>query len=254
MENRQKFHINVIKTGSASVPAPEVYWMEGWNQWEELSFHSLLLTREGMNVLINTGLPEDLKLRNKVMLEFAGERCQFRRDDLKSELNRLGVSPGEINALFFTPIQDYTTGGISLFPQSKIYLNRKGWNEDIASPKFKNHLPRDLFIPGDQYKYLMFDAWERVVFFDSSPSKEIIPGLRVRWVGCHHRTSLAFEIETEAGVALFSDFFFKKRNIEHSVPIGIAENTLECLEAYSCYKENYTYLPAYDPSIDGLVL
>lgn len=251
MESNHKFHVDVINTGSASVPAPEVYWMEGWDKWEDLSFHSLLLRGNGMNIIINTGLPEDLQLRNKAMLDFAGERCKFKRNDLKKELRELGVSPDEIDVVFFTPIQDYTTGGINLFKNAKIYLNRRGWNEDISSPKFKNHLPRELFIPGDQYRYLLFEAWERVVFFDSLPLYEIIPGLKVRWVGCHHRSSLAFEIETESGKAVFSDCFFKKRNIENSLPIGIAESTLECLDAYSIYGTNYILLPAYDPEIDG---
>jgi len=247
-----KFIVNVIKTGESEVPAPEVYWMEGWNQWEKLSFHALLLRNKNANFLINTGLPADLSERNKAMLDFGGERCIFKSYDITSELKRLGVNPSEINGISFTPLQDYTTGGISLFQNAKIYIDRRGWIEDIVAPLRRKHLSRNLFIPNENLQYLMFKAWNRVVLFDSVNSYNILPGLSVTWVGCHHRSSLAFQISTRSGNIIFSDCSFKKRNFEENIPIGIAENTLECLDAYSKLRGLGKFLSAYDPEIDGL--
>jgi hypothetical protein len=246
------FRVNVIKTGESEVPAPEVYWMEGWGEWEKLSFHALLLRNEKTRFLINTGLPRDLGERNRAMVDFAGERCIFKANDITGELNKLGVDPSEINAISFTPLQDYTTGGIALFKNASIYMNRRGWIEDIVAPQAKKHQPRNLFIPEMDLQYLMFEAWNRMIFFDSNITFELLPGLRVTWVGCHHRSSLAFQIATGSGSVMFSDCSFKKRNLDEGIPIGIAENTLECLDAYSRFKDTGTFLSAYDPEIDGL--
>ncbi|MCL4307667.1 MAG: hypothetical protein M1302_05260 [Candidatus Thermoplasmatota archaeon] len=246
------FSINVIKTGESEVPAPEVYWMEGWNEWEKLSFHALLLRNSNMNFLINTGLPSDLTERNKAMVDFGGERCIFKPSDISKELNHLGVEPSEVNGIAFTPLQDYTTGGIQLFRNAKIYMDRKGWTEDIVAPSVRKHQPRNMFIPEQNLKYLMFDAWNRVVLFDSLFPYSIAPGLTVMWVGCHHRSSLAFQISTRSGNVIFSDCSFKRRNLEANIPIGIAENTLECLDTYSRFRGKGTFLSAYDPEIDGL--
>ena len=246
------FSINVIKTGESEVPAPEVYWMEGWNEWEKLSFHALLLRNSNMNFLINTGLPSDLTERNRAMVEFGGERCIFRPSDISKVLKRLGVDPSEVNGIAFTPLQDYTTGGIPLFQNANIYMDRKGWTEDVVAPGVRKHQPRNLFIPEQNLKYLMFDAWNRVVLFDSLFPYSIAPGLTVTWVGCHHRSSLAFQISTRSGTVIFSDCSFKRKNLEANIPIGIAENTLECLDAYSRFRGKGTFLPAYDPEIDGL--
>jgi hypothetical protein len=248
----ETFSINVIKTGESEVPAPEVYWMEGWNQWEKLSFHALLLRNSKMTFLINTGLPPDLSERNKAMIDFGGDRCIFKPNDIHKELKHLGVEPSDVNGISFTPLQDYTTGGIPLFNNAKIYLDRRGWTEDIVAPHGKKHQPRNLFIPEQNLHYLLFDAWNRVVLFDSMISYSIAPGLRVTWVGCHHRSSLAFQISTRSGNVIFSDCSFKRRNLESDIPIGIAENTLECLDAYSRFRGSGTFLSAYDPEIDGL--
>ena len=152
------FSINVIKTGESEVPAPEVYWMEGWNQWEKLFFHALLLRNSKMTFFINTGLPLDLSERKKAMIDFGGERCIFRSNEITRELKHLGVEPSDVNGISFTPLQDYTTGGIPLFSNAKIYLDRRGWIEDIVAPQGKKHQPRNLFIPDQNLQYLLFDA------------------------------------------------------------------------------------------------
>ena len=82
----------------------------------------------------------------------------------------------------------------------------------------------------------MFDAWNRVVLFDSLYPYSIAPGLTATWVGCHHRSSLAFQISTRSGTVIFSDCSFKKRNMEANIPIGIAEKNMECLDAYSRFR------------------
>jgi len=251
--NDNEFKIKVFKMGESEVPAPEVYWMQGWNEWETLSFHALLAYNEKRNFLINTGFPLDLSERNKSMIEFAGERSIFKPyRKIKDHLSDLGLKPIDIQNVSFTPIQDYTVGRLDLFTKSSIYISRKGWIEDIVAPQYPKHLSRRLFIPDQILMYLLFDAWNRISFINTTEKTELIPGIEVVWVGCHHRASLAFIINTRKGPYVFTDCAFKANNIQHKIPIGIAENTLECLDAYDKLLKIGKVLPAYDPSIDDL--
>ncbi len=250
--NKGEYRIRVIKTGESEVPAPEVYWMSSWDKWEKLSFHMLLAYNEDTNFLINTGLPDDLMLRNAEMRKFAGERCIFKQFDAISELEKIGFSPRQISNVSFTPIQDYTVGGLKRFPAANIFIHRQGWVDDIQAPMYSKHLPRSLFIPDDILQYIEFEAWERVRFFDCPRLVELIEGIDVMWVGCHHRSSLAFVISTKEGKVVFTDCAFKTANISNIHPIGIAENIFECIDAYKAFQKIGRVLPAYDPSIDGL--
>ncbi len=251
-ERNDVFSVHVIKTGEAEVPSPEVFWMQGWERWERLSFHALLVQNGRYNLLINTGLPDDLTERNRAMVDFAGERAMFKPFNILDSLKALGVKPTDIHGIAFTPLQDYATGGVEKFPAARIYLDRKGWIEDIVAPLHRKHLPRNLFIPEGALRHIMFTNWDRVVMFDGMSGYNILPGVRAEWVGCHHRSSLAFTITTEKGPVIFSDCSFKSRNIQERIPIGIAENTLECLDAYDRYSGAGIFLSAYDPEIDGL--
>ncbi|MEM0135003.1 MAG: hypothetical protein QXU18_07235 [Thermoplasmatales archaeon] len=248
-----EFKVEIIKTGEAEVPAPEVYWMQGWEAWEKLSFHVVLAYNEKRNFLINTGLPLDLKERNAAMIEFAGKRSIFipnkRTEDLLLERN---LRCDEIQNVSFTPIQDYTIGRLDLFDWARIFIPKKGWIEDIVSPRYAKHLPRSLFIPDKILGYLIFNAWERVSLVDAPERVSLIPGIEMLWVGCHHRSSVAFIINTKEGRVIFTDCSFKSRNIEKRIPIGIAEDTLECLDAYEILSNLGRVLPAYDPEIDEL--
>jgi hypothetical protein len=250
-EKSEYSSVTVIKTGEAEVPAPEVYWMQGWDMWERLSFHAVLVESEETNLLINTGMPENLSERNSEMVKFAGERCRFVRHDIVNELRSLGIDPSEIQNVAFTPIQDYTVGGLKLFRNSRIHVNRKGWVEDVTAPSHSSHLSRNLIIPEYVLKYLILEAWNRIQFFDAIPDFQLLPGISVRWVGCHHRSSLAFIINTSSGKVIFTDCSFKSGNIEEDIPIGIAESILECHDAYSALRGMGKVLSAYDPGIDG---
>ena len=111
---------------------------------------------------------------------------------------------------------------------------------------------RNLFIPEHVLKYLTFDARGRIHFFEAKPETELIPGISALWVGCHHRTSLAFIINTDSGDIVFTDASFKSRNIDNFIPMGIAENIFECYRAYDMFKPYENVLSAYDPCISEL--
>ena len=41
------------------VPGPEVFWMDHFGDWLDLSIHCVIIRGEGRTVLVNTGPPQD---------------------------------------------------------------------------------------------------------------------------------------------------------------------------------------------------
>jgi glyoxylase-like metal-dependent hydrolase (beta-lactamase superfamily II) len=243
--------IQVLKMGQCEVPGPEVYRMSKWGSWEVLHFWMVLMRGNDKNIIINTGPPRDLSHMNSVWSEAIDPRSQFvRSEDERPEqaLRQLGVSPSEIDYVLITPLQSYATGNIALFPNATVCISRRGWIEDFHAPKFEMHIPRKLRIPDDTLKYLEIEAPEKLRLLDDE--EEILPGLRAFWTGVHHRSSMAFAIETARGIVIASDCFFKYANVEKMIPLGIMESLEECLRAYARIKrEGDILLPLYDPLV-----
>ena len=79
---------------------------------------------------------------------------------------------------------------------------------------------------------------------------EILPGLRCFWTDVHHRSSMAYVIETNCGTVIASDCFFKYMNIEKMIPLGIMESLDECMVAYRWIeKEADILLRLDDPTV-----
>ncbi|MCY0865074.1 MAG: hypothetical protein OWQ57_08995, partial [Sulfobacillus sp.] len=80
-------------------------------------------------------------------------------------------------------------------------------------------------------------------------NEEVLPGLRVRWMGTHHRSSLAVLIETARGTVGFSDVVFYYDNLERNWPLGINESLEECREAYHFLRQHVDiFVSPYDPT------
>ncbi len=255
MGTSEIYKIKIFKTGEALIPAPEAYWMSNFNESLKISFHAILAYNDKTNFLINTGLPEDLVERNEQMRKFYGKKAEFKKEkNIDLLLSDYGFKSEDIHNVSFTPMQDYTTGQLDIFKNARLFINRKGWIQDIIAPEIPKHSSRNLFIPDKIMKFILFTSWENVNLFDSDDITELIPGIHSLWTGCHHRSSTAFIVNTEKGNMIFTDSAFKKRNIEEDLPIGIAENIFECHSAYSKLKGYGTILPLYDPEIDDLIL
>jgi len=246
-----QYEIQLLKMGQCEVPGPEVYWMSKWNTWETLHFWMVLIRGGGKNILINTGPPRDLAPMNAVWSEAIDPRSQFVREDAERPENALktaGLTPAEIDHVLITPLQAYATGNIALFTNAQICISRRGWIEDFHAPKFDMHIPRKLRIPDEPLKYLVMDAPEKLRLLEDED--EILPGLRCFWTGTHHRSSMAYVIDTVRGTVIASDCFFKYRNVEERIPLGIMESLEECMLAYKrIRKEADILLPLYDPAV-----
>ncbi len=242
--------IDILKLGQAEVPGPEVYWMSHWDCWETLHFLMVVLRGPWGTAIVNTGPPANLETLNTAWRAFAGDRCMLRRtleEEPVAALATLGIRPEDVDAILLTPLQAYATANIPLFRNAEIYCSRRGWIEEIVARKAKLHVPRELCIPDDVLRYLLFDARERLHLLDDEA--RIADGLSAWWAGTHHRSSMVYEAETEAGKVLIGDCAFKYGNLD-GPPLGIAESLEEAERAYSRIRASGgTFLPLYDPEV-----
>ncbi|MCK5574146.1 MAG: hypothetical protein KAJ12_15360, partial [Bacteroidetes bacterium] len=247
------YDVQVLKMGQCQVPGPEVYWMSHWDTWETLYFWMVVIRGGGKNVIINTGPPKDLTALNAVWKEAIDERSQMVRQEEErpdKALARIGLKPEDINYVLLTPLQAYATGNIPLFTRAQICLSKRGWIEDFHAPKYPIHIPRKLRIPDEVLQYLEIEAPGKLRLL--ADEEEVLPGIRAFWTGVHHRSSMAYVIDSAKGRVLASDSFFKYENVEKMIPLGIMESLEECMQAYErIVKEADILLPLYDPRVPG---
>jgi glyoxylase-like metal-dependent hydrolase (beta-lactamase superfamily II) len=242
--------IHLFKVGEhGEVPACEIYWMSDFFKWARLSFYSFLFDSTDGYILMNTGLVRDLDVSNKFLREWAGsDRCKFSVKDgerIEQHLKRINLTPEDISRLIVTPVQDYTVGNLDIFHNARIYFSRRGWHEDVVNPKPPPFVVRELILPKYIREYLFEDAWNRIELVEN---QEIVDGLGVRWTGGHHRSSMAVVARLKDKVVGITDSAFTQRNIQENIPIGIAENIHECMEAYDYLRRTCDIvIPEYDP-------
>ena len=247
-----KYSVQAFNAGTFWVPGPEVYWMEGWNQREEMNVILYLVRGGGENILINTGPPQDLSILNKAWLDFFGyPEAQIVRSVEQLPQNILrsqGLTPEDITTVIVTPLQAYATANIHLFKNANICISRRGWIEDFQAPFYHLHVPRHLRIPPEVNHYLQNEGWEKVKLL--ADEEEILPGLRAFWAGVHHRSSLAVCIETEPGTVIITDSFFKYGNIEDGRYLGVMESMMEADATWArIRKEGKIVASVYDPEV-----
>ena len=246
-----KYRVDVLKMGQCDVRGPEVYWMDHWEEWDQLFFFMVLIRGGGKTVIVNTGPPRDLTVLNQRWTGVFGPRGALVSQDSElpeKQLGRHGIEPGDVDYVLITPLQAYAIGGIPLFRNAQICVSRRGWIEDFHAPTYEMHVPRKLRITDDVLAYMTIEAPEKLHLIEDE--EEILPGLRAYWVGTHHRSSMAYSIDTEKGRVVVTDACFKYGNIEDNHPLGVMESLPECMAAYGRIRADaQIVIPLYDPQV-----
>lgn len=244
------YTVEVIKVGQSLVPGPEVYWMSHWQKMEQLYFYIVLIRGEGKTILINTGTPSKLSALNEKWEHSLGPEGRLERrpeEKIETILSSRNLKPSEIDFVLITPLQAYATSNIPLFTNATVCISKRGWIEDYHEPLFPLHVEPELRIPLDVMAYLEKHP-DRLHLMEDN--EEVIPGIQAKWVGTHHRSSMAYSIDTSHGKVIISDCFFKYENIEKLHPLGIQESMEECFAAYAWINANADIaIPLYDPEV-----
>lgn len=247
-----RYRVDVLKMGQCEVRGPEVYWMDRWDEWEVLAFCVIVLRGHGHVAIINTGPPFDLTALNARWTSAFGARGALVRQESElpeTALARLGIRPEDVDTVLITPLQAYAVGNIPLFRNAQICISRRGWIEDFHAPPYEMHVPRKLRIPDDVLHYLTIEAPGKLRLL-AEEETEVLPGLSAAWVGTHHRSTMAYFVETSAGRVAVSDCAFKYGNLERNHPLGIMESLPECMAAYARLRSQADiFIPLYDPEV-----
>lgn len=246
------YTVQAFNAGTFYVPGPEVYWLEGWDQREEMNVIVYLIRGGGKNILINTGPPQDLTVLNQAWSSFFGyPEAQIARTEnqlVQNILRDQGLTTDDISTVIVTPLQLYATANIHLFRRAQICISRKGWIEDFQAPYYHLHVPRHLRISPEVNHFIQNEGWEQIRLLGEE--EEVLPGLRVFWAGVHHRSSLAVCVETGSGTVLITDSFFKYGNIEKGRYLGVMESMMEADATWARIRREGKILASiYDPEV-----
>jgi len=246
------YQLRALKIAEGLCPGPINFYMSRWDVLDRSPHFTWLVQGDERTILINTGLPqkkEDLKKLNDACLAFH-PKIDFPPDQIwppQNVLAEVGIKPESVDAILIISLGAYATGSLDVFRNAQIYLSRTGWL-DFMAPKRPSLLARGGVFTDSILTYLVTEAWERLHLVGDE--EEVLPGIKMFWVGCHHRGSMAVSIQTAMGKVVLSDSIFRYENFEKSIPIGVLENLFECQDSLErIRKEGEIVVPIHDNEI-----
>ena len=249
------YRIRALSMGETTVPRAELYWMTHLTGWEPLSFWAFLIENDERKILLNTGFPLDYSDLHKHWTTWAksatgevghvpvvGKECW-----IVNALGALGVAPRDVSHVIVTPLTAYATGGLDQFTGSTIWLSKRGWDDFNAPDPEIPQLPRHIVFPNHVIQWLAGPGAPNLRLLPDEET-EFLPGIRSWFCGAHHRSSMAFVVQTSKGRAALTDAVFKYRNYEEKIPLGLSESLEEHYRLYARIRREADFvLPLYDP-------
>lgn len=255
--------IKALKNGAIKVRGFEQFYLAHQPEYFIAYIYIFLIKYKGTNILIDAGLPSPKKLAimNKKWVEESGDindAClQEKDEEILFLLEKEKLKPEDIDYLILTHLHFDHIGSLDLFKNAKIIFSRKGWGYFHTS-KFPLMAPREQ-IPDYILKYIMFDARDRVYLNDDE--EEVLPNIKVFWLGGHSRCSQAVEVVANNTKVIFcGDVVGTYKNINEGIPIGLIQSLEETFLAMDRIKKSGgIIIPSHDPEIlnrfpDGVIL
>lgn len=222
---------------------------------QPLTFWIWILRCGDMVGLIDSGLPEgpDLEALNQANQALSPE-CVFTPITSLSEILKTeGIGPSEIQFLLLSQLITYSTGGLTrhYFPKAHVYAAYDGMREFLT--EMPGHPPREFYLTADSWAYVRELLVEKRITFVREAA-EIAPGLIFEPTGGHHPGSAGVRVKTKIGTIGILETAFVQENIQHEVPIGIAENASLCRDVIRRYnRECDLVLAGHEPGLLSLL-
>jgi hypothetical protein len=251
------YQITALSMGTTTVPCAEIYWMTKLHGWEPLTFWAFLIQNEERRILLNTGFPSDISALQTHWTTWAkaatGEEGHVPvvqpEHRLTAALAKQGLKPDDITDVLITPLTAYATGGLKEMSKANLWFSHRGWMDFHAPDPEIPQLPRHIIFPDDVLTYLVTEAASRLRFLPDE-TQEFLPGIHSWFCGAHHRSSMAFVVNTAKGRVGLTDAIFKYRNYEENIPLGLSESIEEHHRLFARFRrETDLILPLYDPAL-----
>ena len=245
------YTVTIVKVGQCEMPGPLVYRTSSEEEWHTLFFYFVVVRGGGKTLVINTGLPEDLSELNALWGEMAGPRCQVTRQSderLGPVLVRLGLNPRTVDYVIATPFKGYLLANLSEFPNATVCVSQRGWTERYLARRYPSPMPDPTAVSDALLDRLQTGAPNPLRLLRDD--EELLPGIRVRWVGIHDRSTVAVVVHTESGDVVITDACLMYEHIEGMVPLGVTESLEACLNAFVMVRQSGPLIvPLYDPLV-----
>jgi glyoxylase-like metal-dependent hydrolase (beta-lactamase superfamily II) len=245
------YNITVVKVGQCEMPGPLVYRTSREDEWHTLYFYFVVIRGGGKTLVVNTGLPEDLTDLNELWAEMAGPRCQVTRapeERLGPVLVALKLNPRDVDYILATPFKNYLLSNLDEFPNATVCVSQHGWTELYLARRYPSPTPDPTAVASEVLDRLQAGTPNPLRLLRDED--EILPGLRVFWVGVHDRSTMALVVHTEQGKVVITDACLTYEHVEGMVPLGTADSLETCLNAYVLLRQaGPIILPLHDPQV-----
>ncbi len=241
-----KYEVYALKCASTQSPTPELLFLTDWGQWTALNTYIWVIKGGEKPIVVDTGLRDGYE---KEFNQFCpGEEYVVGPgEDTVSCLRKVEISPEDVGYLIATHLHYDHFVNVKLFRNAEIYISKKGWLE-LMAPRYPQ-LANPVLFPRDVLAYLANEAWNRVHLVGDE--EEILPGVKVFWVGGHTMCSQAISVDTLKGkVVIGGDTVFLYRNIEENIPAGMSYSILDCYAGMDrMRRESDIILPNHDMEV-----
>lgn len=243
------YTIEIFKNGETSAPGPEMFYLSEWERDYSLYTYFFQIKSDDTTILLDTGCG-DIDIINKMLFEEFKGKINFdvpENERIESYIKQGKIIPDKIDYVILSHLHHDHSSNVSFFKNAKVVLSRRGWLEYMK--KERPYYYNDVLFPTEPIKYIASLPASKIVLIDEEV--ELLPGLKVFYVGGHTPCCIAVEAETQSGKVVFtSDTAFLKKNVKSNHPIGLLYNLWECFEAYKkINKRADIIITSHDPDV-----
>ncbi len=246
------YSVRMFPVAELPVPGWECHFGRNDCTFYNLIFYVWLIQGNGKNILVDAGpppLPEDFEALRKACQGVDPRSTMKRLQSLEQVFAEAKLTPESIDSLLITQPITYHSGGLvdALFPRATLYLSRAGMLEFLLDNP--NHPPAHTYFTESSWGFLRkLRIEDRLVLTDLPV--EVAQGITFETTGGHHPGSAAIRVATAAGLLGILETAFTQENIDHELPIGVAENAAVCRSVIRRYKrECDLVLAAHDNAL-----
>lgn len=214
------YEVYALKYAERDTTACQFFYREASHEPLTLHFYVWLILGGPYPILVDTGFGQDEAVQRGIR-NFVSPATM---------VSRIGIKPSEIPIGLISHLHYDHWAGHSLFPATEFWIQKDEvafWTGPIA----RYGVYKQLANPEALGELVKLNYGNRIRLVEGE--REVLPGLRVHWVGGHTAGLQIVSVQTKSGVAvLTSDASHFYRNVERRQPVQIITDLPQMLAAF----------------------